>query len=111
MAPWNGVRAFGSAVRRFFLRLLNRLRFSRAEPELERELASHLTLLADDFERRGMTRQEALRAARLALGGVEQPWSAIATRGRSCGSTSSVGTFPTRCARSAGRRDSPPSWS
>src|SRR6185295_5443829 len=59
-------------MRRFFLRLRNVVRPSDAEPELERELASHLTLLADELERRGMARHEALRAARLSLGGVEQ---------------------------------------
>ena len=37
-----------------------------------REVASHLTLLADDFERRGMSPEEARIAARRAYGGVEQ---------------------------------------
>jgi predicted permease len=44
----------------------------RAEEDLAREVASHLTLLADDFERRGMSREEAQLAARRAYGGVEQ---------------------------------------
>jgi putative ABC transport system permease protein len=59
-------------VRRFFFRLRNVLRPSHAEPDLARELASHLTLLADELERCGMARAEAVRAARLSLGGVEQ---------------------------------------
>jgi putative ABC transport system permease protein len=59
-------------VRRFFLRLRNVVRPADAEPELARELASHLTLLEDDFERRGMTPEEARLAARRAFGGVEQ---------------------------------------
>jgi hypothetical protein len=44
----------------------------RAEEELAREVASHLTLLADDFERRGMSPEEARLAAKRAYGGVEQ---------------------------------------
>src|ERR1700678_1165247 len=44
----------------------------RAEENLAREVASHLTLLADDFERRGMSPEEARLAARRAYGGVEQ---------------------------------------
>jgi predicted permease len=43
-----------------------------AEEDLAREVASHLTLLADDFERRGMPPEEARLAARRAYGGVEQ---------------------------------------
>src|SRR5436309_7816285 len=61
-----------SAWRRFRLRLCNVFRPGRAEPDLTRELASHLTLLEDEFQRRGMTPEDARRAARLALGGVEQ---------------------------------------
>jgi len=44
----------------------------RAEADLAREVAAHLTLLADDFESRGMSREEAQLAARRAYGGVEQ---------------------------------------
>ena len=62
MSPW----------RRFFLRLANVFRPARAEPDLAREVASHLTLLEDDFERRGMTPEDARLAARRAFGGVEQ---------------------------------------
>jgi hypothetical protein len=40
--------------------------------DLSRELAAHIALLEDKFQRRGMTADEARRAARLALGGVEQ---------------------------------------
>jgi hypothetical protein len=59
-------------MRRFFLRLVNSLRPGRPEPDLARELASHLGLLEDEYRRRGMTADDARRAARLALGGVEQ---------------------------------------
>src|SRR5213594_324353 len=61
-----------SAWRRFLLRLCNAFRPGRAEPDLAREMASHLTLLEDDFQRRGMTPEEARLAARRAFGGVEQ---------------------------------------
>ena len=60
-----------SALRRLVLRCVNVFRPERTQPELERELACHLTLLEDDFQRRGMTPEEARRAARRALGGVE----------------------------------------
>ena len=43
----------GSA-RRLFQRLLSSLRPGRAEAELERELASHLRMLEDEFARRGL---------------------------------------------------------
>ena len=61
-----------SSWRRFFLRLANLFRPARAEPDLAREVASHLTLLEDDFERRGLTPEDARLAARRAFGGVEQ---------------------------------------
>jgi len=49
--------------RRFIARLRNLLGNQRAEDELAREVASHLTLLADDFERSGMAPEEARLAA------------------------------------------------
>src|ERR1700733_7705857 len=58
--------------RRIIARLRSLLANKRAEEDLAREVALHLTLLADDFERRGMSREEALLAARRAYGGVEQ---------------------------------------
>ena len=61
-----------SALRRFLLRLHNFLRPGRTEPDLAREVASHLALLEDEFIRRGMTPEEARLAARRAFGGVEQ---------------------------------------
>src|SRR2546425_12069300 len=59
-------------MKRFFLRLANVFRPARAEPDLAREVASHLTLLEDAFQRRGMTPEDARLAARRAFGGVEQ---------------------------------------
>ena len=61
-----------SRSRRNLSKLSNLFRNNRAEEELARELASHLTLLADDFERRGMSPEEARLAAKRAYGGVEQ---------------------------------------
>jgi predicted permease len=58
--------------RRIVVQLRNLLANKRAEEDLAREVASHLTLLADDFERRGISAEEARLAARRAYGGVEQ---------------------------------------
>ena len=61
-----------STLRRFLARLGNVLRPGRSEPDLAREVAAHLSLLEDDFVRRGLTPEEARLAARRAFGGVEQ---------------------------------------
>src|ERR1700722_6668004 len=58
--------------RRIIAKLRGLVANKRAEEDLAREVASHLTLLADDFERRGMPPEEARLAARRAYGGVEQ---------------------------------------
>src|SRR5580704_10403426 len=58
--------------RRIVAKLHNLLADKHAEEDLAREVASHLTLLAEDFERRGMSPEEARFAARRAYGGVEQ---------------------------------------
>ena len=57
-------------MRRLLLRLVNVFRPARTEPDLAREVASHLALLEDEFVRRGMTREEAGFAAKRAFGGV-----------------------------------------
>ena len=59
-------------LRRLVLRFLNVFRSSQAEPELARELASHLRLIEEDLESRGLSPADARLAARRALGGVEQ---------------------------------------
>jgi putative ABC transport system permease protein len=59
-------------MRRFFARLVNLFRGPRAESEMAREIESHLALLEEDFERRGLSPDEARLAARRAYGGVEQ---------------------------------------
>src|ERR1700677_2575281 len=58
--------------RRIIAKLRNLLANKRAEEDLAREVTAHLTLLADDFERQGMSREQAQLAARRAYGGVEQ---------------------------------------
>ena len=60
------------AVRRFLCRLLNAFRPGGREPDLAREISSHLTLLEDEFRRRGMSEEDARLAARRAFGGVEE---------------------------------------
>lgn len=59
-------------VRRLAAKLLGVFRKDRTEAELAREIVSHLALLEDEFRRRGMAPEEAVRAARRAYGGVEQ---------------------------------------
>src|SRR5581483_8223005 len=58
--------------RRFLAKLYCLFHWERAEQELAREVASHLALLEDDFQRGGMTAEEARLAARRAYGGIEQ---------------------------------------
>ncbi|HEV3057925.1 MAG TPA: ABC transporter permease [Vicinamibacterales bacterium] len=59
-----------AALRRVLFRLLNAIRPLRAEPDLDRELAAHLRLLEDDFQRRGLPPEEARLAATRVFGGV-----------------------------------------
>jgi predicted permease len=59
-------------MRRFFARLTNLFRGQKAEHELTREIASHLALLQEEFEARGLSPEQANLAARRAYGGVEQ---------------------------------------
>src|SRR5262245_35126005 len=57
---------------RFVRRLGNTVRPAREDASLDREIASHLALLEEEYQRRGVPAADARRAARLALGGVEQ---------------------------------------
>ena len=59
-------------MRRFLQRALTLLRMRNSDDELAREIDAHLALIRDDFETRGMTPEQARRAALLALGGVDQ---------------------------------------
>ena len=44
----------------------------RADTQLDREIAAHLALLADDLVRRGMSPDDARLAARRQFGGTDQ---------------------------------------
>ncbi|HXE15251.1 MAG TPA: ABC transporter permease [Bryobacteraceae bacterium] len=59
-------------MRRFWARFHNVFDGGRAERELAREVESHLGLLQETFERRGLTPEEARLAARREYGGIEQ---------------------------------------
>src|SRR5271170_1264144 len=59
-------------LRRMFAKLTNFFRRSRADHELSREVSAHLTLLQDEFRRRGMSPEAARIAALRAYGGIEQ---------------------------------------
>ncbi|MGH9371233.1 MAG: ABC transporter permease, partial [Vicinamibacterales bacterium] len=59
-------------LRRLVLRLVSLFRKEEAERRLAREVASHLSLLEEEYQRRGLTAEDARLAARRAFGGVEQ---------------------------------------
>jgi putative ABC transport system permease protein len=59
-------------LRRTVQRLFNALRPEASEADLSREMHSHLAMLEDDYRRRGLSIDEARRAARRAFGGIEQ---------------------------------------
>jgi len=52
--------------------LIRRLRALFADPQLEEEIATHISLQAAEYERRGMSPEEAHRAALRQFGGVTQ---------------------------------------
>src|ERR1700728_3149778 len=58
--------------RRLFAKLKNLIRRGPADHELDREVSAHLALLEDEFQRRGMSLDEARIQARRAYGGVEE---------------------------------------
>jgi predicted permease len=59
-------------MRRFFAKAASLFRSRSAERELAREIESHLALLQEGFEHRGLSPEEAKLAARRTYGGVEQ---------------------------------------
>jgi predicted permease len=61
-----------SHLRRILLRILHTIRPSHGEADLAREVAAHVALLVEEFQRRGMMPEDARRAAVLSFGGVEQ---------------------------------------
>jgi predicted permease len=58
-------------MRRFLERVLNLIGVRRLDDDLAREIDAHLALLQENYERRGLSPDEARRAARLALGSVD----------------------------------------
>jgi hypothetical protein len=48
------------------------LRKDQVEEDLEREITAHLALMEEDFQRRGMSAEEARVAAQRAYGGIDQ---------------------------------------
>src|SRR5262245_65255009 len=59
-------------LRKLFHRLCASMRRAKIERELERELRSHLEMETAENMRRGMSEEEARRAAVRSFGGVEQ---------------------------------------
>ena len=59
-------------MKQLWSRLSGLVKRDGAEDEMNRELAAHVALFEDEARRRGMTAEEARRAARVALGGIEQ---------------------------------------
>jgi predicted permease len=59
-------------LRRLFLRIFSLFTNEETEAELDREIATHLALLEDEFLSRGMGPEEARAVARHAYGGIEQ---------------------------------------
>ena len=58
-------------MRRFFQRIASLFRGTQAENELQREIDSHLRILQDQFEQRGLSPTDAKLAARRSYGNVE----------------------------------------
>jgi macrolide transport system ATP-binding/permease protein len=59
-------------IRRFFLRLMNLFSRGRGDREFSAEIEAHLALMQEEFERRGMSPEQARREALVKMGGVEQ---------------------------------------
>src|SRR5262245_61459981 len=59
-------------LHKLFYRLRASWRRSKSERELDRELQFHLEMETAENVRRGMSEEEARRAARLSFGGIEQ---------------------------------------
>src|SRR4030095_3739692 len=65
-----------ATLREWMRRLWGTIRPNRREVEMEEELRSHLELVVDEMQRRG-SNEEALRVARLQVGGVAQAMEAM----------------------------------
>jgi predicted permease len=62
---------FMTVIRSLALRITNLFRSTAADRELERELASHLALLEDEYHHRGLSADDARLAARRSLGQLD----------------------------------------
>jgi hypothetical protein len=60
------------AIRRFFAKFDHLFSHQSGEQEFSAEIASHLALMREELERRGMTSEQARREALVKMGGVEQ---------------------------------------
>ena len=60
-----------SALRQLLFRLWNGIRPRAAEREFEREIASHLAILEEEFQERGLSAEDARVAARRSFGGLD----------------------------------------
>jgi len=61
-----------SALRRLVLRLVHFVLPGRGERQLDREVRVHLSMLEEEYQRRGLATEEAALAARRALGGLHR---------------------------------------
>jgi putative ABC transport system permease protein len=61
-----------AALRRVLYRLIAVFRGGAADYDVDREIASHLAMLEDEFRRRGLSPDDARASARRQLGGVDQ---------------------------------------
>jgi predicted permease len=66
-----------SRAREWVQRIAGMFRKRRRDAELEEELAAHLEMLTEQNVERGMTEEEARRAARVEIGGAEQIKEAV----------------------------------
>jgi hypothetical protein len=91
--------------RRFLAKFRGVFNNGQVESDLEREINAHLGLLEEDFLRKGMSAEEARRAARRAYGGVEQAKQLHRDERAPCsGSNSSARTFATHFVSSGNHR-------
>ena len=61
-----------SRVRQFLLRIYSALRSDPAEQQLTREVDAHLSLMEDEYRRRGLSAKDARQEARRRFGSVER---------------------------------------
>lgn len=61
-----------TVLRQLLLRLWNVIRSGAADRDLDREMAAHLALLEEEFQRRGMSAEDARVAARRSFGRVDR---------------------------------------